>query len=184
MVMDTLEEIKQILKELSLSQKETDAKFKETDKQLKELGKQIGGLGNKFGSFTEGLAYPSLQKILLKYYQIENTSPRFSKSLPDGNSIEYDVFGFTNGKANNAVVVEVKSHLKYEHVIELADELKKFREYFPAFKDLHLYGILATVHNIDRDLKKHIFSHGLHFSTIHNEVFDFEKNENAVDFNA
>ena len=32
-----------------------------TDKQLKELGVQIGGLGKKFGSFTEGMAYPSLQ---------------------------------------------------------------------------------------------------------------------------
>ena len=38
--------------------------LQETDRQIRELGKQIGGLGNKFGSFTEGLALPSMQKIL------------------------------------------------------------------------------------------------------------------------
>ena len=48
--------------------KETGKQLKENDKkvtrQIKELGKQIGGLGRKFGSFTEGLALPSMQKIL------------------------------------------------------------------------------------------------------------------------
>ena len=53
--------------ELTAAQKETDLQLKEvsqaqkkTDRQLKELGKQIGGLGSKFGSFTEGLALPSM----------------------------------------------------------------------------------------------------------------------------
>ena len=40
---------------------ETDRQIKATDRQLKELGKQIGGLGAKFGSFTEGLALPSME---------------------------------------------------------------------------------------------------------------------------
>ncbi len=49
---------------LQIFLQETDRKFQETDRQIRELGKQIGGLGNKFGSFTEGLALPSMQKIL------------------------------------------------------------------------------------------------------------------------
>ncbi|NTV95645.1 MAG: DUF3782 domain-containing protein, partial [Thiobacillus sp.] len=49
------DELKELVASLTVSQKETD-------RQLKELGKQIGGLGNKFGSFTEGLALPSLAK--------------------------------------------------------------------------------------------------------------------------
>jgi len=53
----TADDVWQILAELSTAQKETD-------RQLKELGKQIGGLGAKFGSFTEGLALPSMEKIL------------------------------------------------------------------------------------------------------------------------
>ncbi|MFM6060849.1 MAG: DUF3782 domain-containing protein, partial [Microcystis aeruginosa] len=60
-----------LLKEVSQQQKETDRQLKEnaqqqkeTDRQLKELGRQIGGLGAKFGSFTEGLALPSMETIL------------------------------------------------------------------------------------------------------------------------
>ena len=40
--------------------------FRQLRKQLEELGKQIGGLGEKFGGFTEGMALPSMTKILTK----------------------------------------------------------------------------------------------------------------------
>nr|NCS30802.1 DUF3782 domain-containing protein [Microcystis aeruginosa F13-15] len=60
----TSEDVWRLLAELTAAQKETDRQLKETDKQLKELGKQIGGLGAKFGSFTEGLALPSMETIL------------------------------------------------------------------------------------------------------------------------
>jgi hypothetical protein len=43
---------------------ETDRRFQDSDQQLKELGKQMGGLGAKFGSFTEGLALPSMETLL------------------------------------------------------------------------------------------------------------------------
>ncbi|MDJ0605340.1 DUF3782 domain-containing protein, partial [Microcystis sp. M53602_WE12] len=68
--------------ELTAAQKETDKQLKEvsqqqkkTDKQLKELGQQIGGLGAKFGSFTEGLALPSMEKILRQRFGMEVISP-------------------------------------------------------------------------------------------------------------
>ncbi|MDB9310773.1 hypothetical protein PN471_19525, partial [Aphanizomenon sp. CS-733/32] len=67
----TSEDVWQLLAELATAQKETDLLLKQvsqqqkaTDRQLKELGKQIGGLGAKFGSFTEGLALPSMETIL------------------------------------------------------------------------------------------------------------------------
>ncbi|MFM7613552.1 MAG: hypothetical protein ACKO4R_04835, partial [Synechococcales cyanobacterium] len=40
-----------------------------------ELGKQIGGLGAKFGSFTEGLALPSMETILHQQFGMEIISP-------------------------------------------------------------------------------------------------------------
>ena len=64
----TADDVWQILAELSTAQKETD-------RQLKELGKQIGGLGSKFGSFTEGLALPSMEKILRQRFGMEIISP-------------------------------------------------------------------------------------------------------------
>ena len=49
--------------------------YRKTDRQLKELGRQIGGLGAKFGSFTEGLALPSMETILRQRLGMEVISP-------------------------------------------------------------------------------------------------------------
>ena len=72
----TADEVWQLLGELLQAQKETDRKFQETDRlqkenaRLRELGKQIGGLGAK-GSFTEGLALPSMETILRQQFAME-----------------------------------------------------------------------------------------------------------------
>ena len=42
------------------------------DAALRELSRQIGGLGNKFGTFTEGLMYSSLQRILRDRLGMQN----------------------------------------------------------------------------------------------------------------
>ncbi|WP_036397449.1 DUF3782 domain-containing protein, partial [Microcystis aeruginosa] len=62
-------------KETDRQQKETERRQQETDRQLRELGKQIGGLGAKFGSFTEGLALPSMETILRQRFGMEVVSP-------------------------------------------------------------------------------------------------------------
>jgi hypothetical protein len=85
-IKETDKQIKEMAKETSLQiketdrqfkemAKETDRQFKETRKQLKELGTQIGGLGKKFGSFTEGLALPSMTKILRERFKMEVINP-------------------------------------------------------------------------------------------------------------
>ena len=96
----TSEDVWQLLAELATAQKETERRQQETDRQLKEtgqqikatdqelkestqqlnrqlkeLGKQIGGLGAKFGSFTEGLALPSMETILRQRFGMEIISP-------------------------------------------------------------------------------------------------------------
>jgi hypothetical protein len=194
---DTLEEVKLILKELALSQKETDAKFKETDAKfkdtdakfketdarIKETNRIVGGIGEKFGSFTEGLAYPSLRKILQKNYGIDNTSANVLKRFPNGTEIELDAFGYTNGSVNNAVVVEIKSHLRSEHIYKFTDLLKNFRTNFPEYKDKHLYGIIATVRKVSKELKEELFAAGIELAIVHDDIFDLERNVNALDWN-
>jgi hypothetical protein len=120
------------LKEVSQQQKETDRQLKETDrqqkenaqqqkktdKQLKELGQQIGGLGAKFGSFTEGLALPSMEKILRQRFGMEVVSPSVRVSK-DGKHLEIDVLAYTNGELNTAYIVEVKSHAREESITQL-----------------------------------------------------------------
>jgi hypothetical protein len=163
--------------------KETDSRFKDTDVRIKETSRIVGGIGEKFGSFTEGLAYPSLQKILQKNYGIDNTSANVLKRFPNGSQIELDAFGYTNGSINNAVVVEVKSHLRSEHIYKFTDLLKNFRISFPEYKEKHLFGIIATVRNVSKELREELFEAGIELAIVHDDIFDLERNPKALDWN-
>ncbi|WP_044033874.1 DUF3782 domain-containing protein, partial [Microcystis aeruginosa] len=89
-----LKETDIILKEVSQQQKENAQQQKKTDRQLKELGQQIGGLGAKFGSFTEGLALPSMETILRQRFGMKVVSPSVRAS-EDGKHLEIDVLAYT-----------------------------------------------------------------------------------------
>jgi len=136
--MVTDEELRELVFSLAVSQKETDKqldkRFKATDKQLKELGKQIGGLGRKFGSFTEGLALPSMQKILQDQFKMEIISPSV-RIHKEGRDMEIDVLAYANSTINEVYVVEVKSHLREEGIIQLQTIMKNFRRFFPEHKE-------------------------------------------------
>ncbi len=159
------EEIWAILRELAQSQKETDRKFK-------ELGKQIGGLGQKFGSFTEGLALPSMTKILRDQFHMEVISPsvRVSKN---GLDAEIDVLAYANSTINEAYVVEVKSHLREEGISQLKEIMDNFRLFFPEHKDKKIYGIIAAV-DISEALKKRVLDAGFYVARIQDETFSLD----------
>ncbi len=169
--------------ELTAAQKETDKQLKEvsqqqkkTDKQLKELGQQIGGLGAKFGSFTEGLALPSMEKILRQRFGMEVVSPSVRVSK-DGKHLEIDVLAYTNGQLNTAYIVEVKSHAREESISQLKSILQRFRRFFPEHKDKKLYGILAAVH-VSPELREKILQEGLYVARIHDQVFELDIPDN------
>ena len=184
--MATSEDVWQLLAELATAQKETDILLKEvsqqqkenaeqqkaTDRQLKELGKQIGGLGAKFGSFTEGLALPSMETILGQRFGMEVISPsvRVSKG---GQHMEIDVLAYANGELNTAYIVEVKSHAREDSIIQLKSILQRFRNFFPEHKDKRLYGILASV-DLSNELREKILQEGLYVARIHDQVFELD----------
>jgi hypothetical protein len=128
---------------------ETDRYFREmkaeTDRQIRELGKQIGGLGNKFGSFTEGLAMPSVKQILLERFGVEAFFPYPSVRAGE-KSIELDALGVVNGARNEAYIVEIKSHLRQDGVEQLLETLKSFRSFFPEYANKKLYGVITAAH--------------------------------------
>ena len=182
----TSEDVWQLLAELATAQKETDLLLKEitqqqkenaeqqkaTDRQLKELGKQIGGLGAKFGSFTEGLALPSMETILGQRFGMEVISPsvRVSKG---GQHMEIDVLAYANGELNTAYIVEVKSHAREDSIIQLKSILQRFRNFFPEHKNKRLYGILASV-DLSNELREKILQEGLYVARIHDQVFELD----------
>ena len=149
---------------------------KKTDRQLKELGKQIGGLGAKFGSFTEGLALPSMEKILRQRFGMKVVSPSVRAS-EDGKHIEIDVLAYTNGNLNTAYIVEVKSHAKEESITQLKSILQRFRTFFPEHKDKQLYGILAAV-DMSPELREKTLQEGFYVARIHDQVFELDTPEN------
>jgi len=164
------------LKEVSQAQKENAQQQKKTDHQLKELGKQIGGLGAKFGSFTEGLALPSMEKILRQRFGMKVVSPSVRAS-EDGKHIEIDVLAYTNGNLNTAYIVEVKSHAKEESITQLKSILQRFRTFFPEHKDKQLYGILAAV-DMSPELREKTLQEGFYVARIHDQVFELDTPEN------
>jgi hypothetical protein len=183
----TADDVWQLLAELTAAQKETDLRQKETDRQikelgkqtdrqLKELGKQIGGLGSKFGSFTEGLALPSMEKILRQRFGMEVVSPSVRASK-EGKHMEIDVLAYANGNLNTAYVVEVKSHAREDSITQLKSILQRFRTFFPEHKDKQLYGILASV-DMSPELRQKTLQEGFYVARIHDQVFELDTPDN------
>ncbi|GEA25539.1 hypothetical protein MiAbW_00075 [Microcystis aeruginosa NIES-4325] len=171
-----LKEVTQQQKETDRQLKETDRQQKKTDKQLKELGQQIGGLGAKFGSFTEGLALPSMETILRPRFGMEVVSPSVRVSK-EGQHLEIDVLAYSNGELNTAYIVEVKSHVRQEDITQLKSISQRFRRFFPEHKDKKLYGILAAV-DLSPELRKKILQEGLYVARIHDQVFELDIPDN------
>ena len=163
------------LKEVSQQQKENAQQQKKTDKQLKELGQQIGGLGAKFGSFTEGLALPSMEKILRQRFGMEVVSPSVRVSK-EGRHVEIDVLAYSNGDLNTAYIVEVKSHAREESIAQLKSILQRFRSFFHEHRDKRLYGILAAV-DMSPELRQKTLQEGFYVARIHDEVFELDTPE-------
>ena len=186
----TADDVWQLLAELTAAQKETERRqqetdrqiketgqqIKETDRQLKELGKQIGGLGSKFGSFTEGLALPSMEKILRQRFGMEVVSPSVRASK-EGKHMEIDVLAYANGNLNIAYVVEVKSHAREDSITQLKSILQRFRTFFPEHKDKQLYGILASV-DMSPELRQKTLQEGFYVARIQDQVFELDTPEN------
>ena len=157
--------IRQILQEIAQSQKETD-------RLTKSNAKLIGDLGNKFGSFTEGMAFPSMEKVLRKQFGMTTITTNYKTEYgPD--TLEVDVLGIANGTVNAVVLVEVKSHLKERDIDQLLKNLDRFRRFHPEYNNKKLFGILACVQG-SQEVREKAITAGLYVASIHDEVFELK----------
>jgi hypothetical protein len=140
-----------------------------TDEEFKVL---MVRLSDKFGSFTEGLALPSMTKILREKFKMEVISPsvRVSKN---GIDAEIDVLAYSNSTINEAYVVEVKSHLREEAITQLNTLMGNFRALFPEHADKKVFGIIAAV-DMSEMLKKRVLEAGFYVARIQDETFSLE----------
>jgi hypothetical protein len=149
---------------------ETGQVIRATDKQIAELRKELGGLGAKFGGFTEGMAFPSMQKILRERFGMNVVSVR-NIARQNGRSMEIDVLAFSNADVNEVYVVEVKSHLREDGIQQILRILREFHDFYSGHKDKKVYGILAAV-DIPEDLEKRVLKEGIYLARIHDETFE------------
>ncbi len=147
----------------------------ETDRQLKNLGKQLGGLGRKFGGFAEGMAFPSMTRILTEQFGMTNISLRHvSKQI--GRTMELDVLAYSTVK-NEAFVVEVKSKLTNEDIDIMKARLNEVPSFIHLVRGMKIYGIMAVVDSF-KTVEKRVLREGLYLAKIHDETFEMHVPEN------
>ncbi len=144
----------------------------EDEKSIRRLREQLGGLGNKFGSFTEGMAFPSLEKVLRKRFGMTTVTTRY-KTRRDNETIEIDVLGLANGDINTVMVVEVKSHFKERDIEQMLRLMDRFTEFFPEHTGKKLYGIMAYIDGSE-ETRQMALNAGFYVAHIHDEIFDLD----------
>ena len=165
------------IEETNLQLKETDRQLqeraRETDGQITRLGQQLGRLGEKFGGFTEGMAFPSMKKLLVERFQMDVISTR-DLSRKNGHSMELDVLAYSKSpEVKDAYIVEVKSHLREDGLQQMKRILRDSRDFFPMLADKKVYGIIAAVDFPD-DVRKKVLREGIYLARIHDEEFELE----------
>jgi hypothetical protein len=141
-----------------------------TERVIRQVNKQLGELGNKFGSFTEGMAFPSMEKILRNRFKMDVVALR-AKSRQNGHSIEIDVMAYDNGSRNEVYLVEVKSHLTRESIDRMIETIERFPKFFGAHSHRMIYGIIAAV-DIPDNLRAEVLKKGLYLARIHDGEFE------------
>jgi len=167
---DLVESIAKFQAETVRQMAETDRKMAETDRQIKQVNRQLGKLGNKFGSFAEGMALLSMEKILRDRFNMDIVTPRATSRL-NGRMIEIDVMAYDNGSRNELYIVEVKSHLTREGIDQILKTIEEFPKFFGAHRDRTVYGIIAAV-DIPQNLRAEVLKEGLYLARIHDGAFE------------
>ncbi len=160
------------LKAEERSRVKREAEHKETERVVRQVTKQLGELGNKMGSFAEGMALPSMEKLLYREFGMNVVLP-YAKSRRKGESLEIDVLAYDNGEKNEAVIVEVKSHLTSEGVQQILKTIEDFPKFFPSLSDRKIFGILAGV-KIPDSVRSEVLKNGLYLARISDDTFKLQ----------
>ena len=136
------QELSQAQKELSQAQKETDKQIKETDKQINRVSRQIGELGNRLGEFVEWQVRPAVVRLFQERgIDVHEFHPGISVKR-DNEGLEVDLLVVND---RDAILVEVKSKLTQRDVDEHLQRLVKFKRLMPRFRDVKALGAVAAM---------------------------------------
>jgi hypothetical protein len=146
---------------------------KESARQIKQVNKQLGELGNKFGSFTEGLALPSMEKVFYGDFGLDVVQPR-ARSRQNGRTMEIDVLAHDHpGGSKDVYIIEVKSHLTEEGIEQIKKKIDEFPKFFPWAYDRTIYGVIAAV-DIPDNVRDKVLKEGLYLARISDGTFTMQ----------
>lgn len=169
--MITMDDLQQRIHEVAELQRQTALEGDRTWKVVQEVGRQIGALGEKFGSFTEGMALPSMQKLLFDRFHMTVVAPRL-RIRKGGRSLELDVLAYSH-EIDEVYIVEVKSHLREDGLEQMLRILRDFRDFFPEHRNKKLFGIVAAV-DVSPEMVDRVLKAGLYLARIHDEEFQLQ----------
>jgi hypothetical protein len=156
------EETERLLKEQS---QETDRQLqaaiqenKRVNQQLShQLNKQLAELGGAWGRFVEDLVAPACERLFMERgIPVDQVSQRV-KRRRQGETLEIDVLVVNQG---HVLAVEVKSSLSVEDVKEFVQDLSHFRDFFPEYAQMAIYGAVAGI-GIEAGADRYAYSQGL-----------------------
>ncbi len=88
----------------------------------------------------------------------------------NGDTIELDAFAYSNRGVDLALVAEVKSRFREEHLADMKKKLADFPKFFPEHKDKELRGLVAAV-DLPEQLAKRVLREGLYLARIRDDTF-------------
>jgi len=137
---------------------------------VQQLTRAVAANDRKWGTFTEGLAYPAMTKILARELGLDTFMLR-PKRRRNGDTAEYDVMGFANGRSNKVAIVEVKSHLRDDAIEQLEEQIDSFAHFYPEHAGKAVYGVLAAV-EVPEHVARKVIAKGFYLARIHDEEFE------------
>ena len=140
-----------------------------TEREIRQVNKQLGELGNKFGSFTDGLAWPSLERMMYRDFGMNVVAHRH-RTHKNGKTLELDVLAYDTGSLNEAYVIEVKSRLDQGGIDQVLESIALLPQFFPPAHDRKIYGMIAAV-DIPENLYKAAIKEGLYIARISDGSF-------------
>jgi hypothetical protein len=152
------EETERLLKEQS---QETDRKIQaaiqENKRINRQVSKQLAELGGAWGRFVEDLVAPACERLFIERgIPVDQVSQRV-KRRRQGETLEIDVLVVNQG---HLLAVEVKSSLSVEDVKEFVQDLGQFRDFFPEYAQMAIYGAVAGI-GIEAGADRYAYRQGL-----------------------
>jgi hypothetical protein len=154
-------ETREQMQETREQMQETREQMQETDRRMRETDREITRLTHLFesqwGKLVEALVAPGTAALFRERgIDVKYVSQRV-RVRDNGRHMEID---YLLENDDEIVIVEVKTTLGVDDVRDFLKDLEEFLDFFPKYRDYHIYGAVAAV-NIEGEADRFAYRRGL-----------------------